>query len=77
MTGMEVVRELMEEALEAALQTEQPSTLTQLAQVGSCKYAGSCDAGLTDAGTCGELDSLPALAIIGQRTSRSPCYIGG
>ena len=40
-TGTEVVRELMEEALEAALETEQPSTLTQLAQVGDCTSARS------------------------------------
>ena len=46
MTGTEVVRELMEEALEAALETEQPSTLTQLAQVGDCISAGFRNASL-------------------------------
>ena len=43
MTGTEVVHELMEEALEAALGTEQPSTLTQLAQVGICISADVCN----------------------------------
>ena len=46
MTGTEVVRELMDEALEAALETEPPSTLTQLAQVADCISAGICNAGL-------------------------------